>query len=270
MTAFKKVIDFPHWQVYSVECDDVKLPKDYQFIYHDFVDNRSQIIVKNSDDWDMEVFMENSGFLFCKPNAKIPKFRREVEYGCSSIVRAKNLKELFMFDNSKTIALEFEPKENASPRIRGASAATFTEQDFIDCDPYRLFSKLVETNDISSPKEWYEHVKSYCPPVIYQKTISAGDFKRALSFKDYYINYDIRTANDIEILLKIEEKFLDFDTEIKVYEDITRKYDIVKEYCSKNKIQHSTGENEGIKFITLKYNDFMKINLKASISHLLC
>lgn len=270
MTAFKKVIDFPNWQVYSVECDDVKLPKDYQFIYQDFVDNRSQIIIKNTDDWDMELFMDCCGFIFCKPHAKIPKYRREVEYYRGNIIGAKNLKELFLFDNSKTIALEFEPKEHANPRIRGASAATFTEKDFIECDPYRLFSKLVEANNIASPKEWYDHVKTYCPPVVYQKTIGAKDFERALSFKDYYINYDIRTTNDIEILLKIEEKFLDFDTEIKVYEDIARKYDVVKDYCTKNKIQHTLGEDEGIKFIKLKYSDFMKIELKASISHLLC
>ena len=81
------------------------------------------------------------------------------------------------------------------------------------------------------------------------------------------INKTFETREDI----KIEEKFMNLTSPIIIYEDITNKYKIVREFCSKNKIPFSDGELNGVKFIKLKYTDYMKVTtLKTNVAHLLC
>lgn len=271
MTEFKKVIDFPGWQVYSITSKTITIPNNFQYVTKVIENEKVVTDIEDLDTFDYELLQQGYGFIFCRPNVKIPKINFGYEDFKPSPIKSSNHNKYFKEDPKKPIIIEFNPKMNANPVFSKESAFAFTPDELNNSKPTEILKTIINNQTNKTPLDWYNNIKNYCPEIHYKKEISKKDFEYTPKKTDLMLTYDIRCANDIDILLTIEEKFMNLTSPIIIYEDISNKYKVVKEFCSKNKISFDEGELNNIKFIKLKYSDYMKVTtLKTNIGHLLC
>lgn len=268
--SFKKVIDFPNWQIYTVLDKTIKLPKTFRFVYWDS-DNK-KVIVFDRNDFDFELVFSYGGFIFCQPNAQVPKIMFEkTDPMKSSVLISANLNKHILESKPSKIILNFIPGNHSNPIFDTNIIVRFDEEKgFENIDAKNLIKEIVEKQRNKNSKDWYNNILKNCPEIHYQEIIKDSDFKKKIENPKFKIKYDFKSENDFELLTVLEDKFVDLKSKIKIYEDISGKYKFVKSYCQKNKIQFTDGVTNKIKFIEMKYSDFLKVKgLNPTISCLL-
>lgn len=267
--SFKKIIDFPQWQVYSVLDKTIKLPKAFKFVYQST--DQQKITVFDTNNFDFELIFTHGGFIFCQPTAQVPKIQiRKAEPRKSSVLMSANLNKYILETKPSKITLNFIPAEEASPIFDKTVVIRYeTENKFKEINPKLLIQQIIQNQTNKNPNDWYNNILKTCPNIHYQNVIKKSDFKKPNNAK-FIIQYDFKTTNEFELLSILEDKFVNLKSKIKIYEDISGKYKYVRNYCQKNKIQFKDGITNKIKFIEMKYSDFLKVEgLNPTISNLL-
>lgn len=264
--SFKKVIDYVNWQIYVVLDKDFDIPKKYRYVYYD-----EEVVIEDSDKWLMDLFSMNHGFIFVKPKTLIPKFPNIIKTKNKIRIFSTNLNNVFCENKGKTVCLKFYPSDFANPKFNSEQYFTFTDDEFKNIDLNDLVSKFLKTQTNNSVKDWYNYILNNCPDIHYCNVISVDCFNKDLTKNNINIDYHFRTTNELNFLLKLENYFLNQNIKITIYDDISKKYNIVKEYCKRENITFDEGIINGIKFIKLRYSEFNKIKeIKSTVLDFLC
>jgi len=133
-------------------------------------------------------------------------------------------------------------------------------------------------------KDFINFISKNCPVNIhYLKEITDSTFKKEITEKDIYYDYDIHSIYEIEIIKRIEEQFEDLNQIVKIYDNYNNIVDRIENKCKDMKIKYSSSEELkykklkkkgkeinkrefGIKWIELKYSDLLKLNLEYSLT----
>ena len=268
--SFKKIIDFPRWQIYSVMDKTIKLTKSFKYVYRSA--EQQKIIIFDTDDFDFELVFEYSGFIFCRPTAQVPKIQfKKIEPTKSSILSAANLNKYILETEPSKIMINFIPAEYSSPIFNKNIIVRYENEDKLkDINPKLLIQEVINKQTNKNANDWYNNILKNCPDIHYQDVIKNSDFKKPIDDAKFVIQYDFKTKNEFELLSILEDKFIDLKSKIKIYEDISGKYKYVRKYCQKNEIQFKDGVINNIKYIEMKYSDFLKVRgLNPTISNLL-
>lgn len=268
--SFKKVIDFPRWQIYSVMDKNIKLPKTFKYVYQS--DHTDKIIIRDDDDFDFGLVFEHRGFIFCKSTAQVPKIHiKKTEPMTQTVLLSANLNKFILESQPSKIMLNFIPSEHASPVFDKNVVVRYENEDRLkQTNPKTLIQEIIDNQTNQDTNDWYKNILKNCPNIHYQDVIKNSDFKKPINDAKFIIQYDFKTKNELELLNILEDKFVDLKTKIKIYEDISGKYKYVRNYCQKNKIRFKDGVISNVKFIEMKYSDFLKVKgLNPTISNLL-
>lgn len=268
--SFKKIIDFPNWQIYSVLDKSIKLPKTFRYVYwSSYID---KVLVVDKDDFEFDLVFEGKGFIFCRPSAQVPKIQVSKESPMkSSVLFSANLNKYILESEPSEAILNFRPSMNAHPIFNMNIVVRYdNEEKLKETNPKKLIKEIIESQTNKNPKDWYNNILKNCPDIHYQDVIRSSDFNKQVTAPKFIIEYDFKSKNDLDLLSIVEEKFIDLKSKIKIYEDISGKYKFARNFCQKNKIPFKDGIINKIKFIEMKYSDFLKVEgLNPTIGHLL-
>jgi hypothetical protein len=270
MNDFEKIADHPKWQVYKVISKDINLKLPFKWVYKDINGSDLTAVETDTTCWDYKIFSKYTGFVFCKKDAVVPNIGEFVFEKDNRIIKAENLNK-YLLDTPDQIALKVIPRINASPKFTKEIIYTFTEDKYDKLESKKLLDSIINCQTNKTSKDWYENIRKCCPDIHYQKNISKSSFDYNIKKNDLEIHYMFRTQNEFKHLIKLEEMFINFNQNIKVYDDFTNKYKLALNYCTTKKIRHKTGMIYGINYIEMKYSDFIKIpTIELIVSQLLC
>lgn len=260
--SFKKIYQNCKNQVYVQHGNFLRFDMNYIYIYMNDKNEVEQLI---SNEFPLLEFSEFKGFLFCKNEKHIPVlpniFMDIFKTNC------KNLNNQFI-NKKHDIVLKLSGFKSCSPKINNELFYGFTYDNFLQLttkDVEKMYSEFYKAQTLKSVDDWLKYIKEKCPwDINYANKISEESFKKDILPCDVKIEYDIRHADELSLIKKVEELFENDDELVLILNDFNDILEKITKLVEKRKdITAYRDKNK----LLIKYGDLKKLNLQWSIEN---